>query len=545
MNEHIIHINKREKAEGLLNIEEKIRAFNSAAENEQNERGFEVLEAIRAAIMAGDRFIVPVQINSKLLGIDDENPPQSGELLDIPENVDIVTRALKHEDGTLEFVVFTSQEEMEKGHPTSSMTERIDSFFDKVMKNSMVEGVVINPWGEAFFLSKLHIHRIFEGNLPMEYKNILHFNTVAPEEAGVARIVEGMDNQRLAVLRDEEFVDTVKKHYWDLLEQARRDEIHSIAFRETFDRVIISGDREINAMDVIVEVTEVISDWLKINPHHSMAILFSCADEEVAELYRRRWDSIEETWGERPIVRENNGTLELAISMAMEAHKGATRKGKDTPYILHPIETLQILASMNADTNLMVAGILHDTLEDTDMALWEIYDQFGADVAALVNAHTENKNEVWYMRKLRKIEELPKAIVREKMLTIADKVSNLRSMYRDYQKVGDELWNRFNAPKHLQAWYYNGLVDGLAELQEYTETADVYWEMNALYKDLLVDFLLDSENEMLYQISANGEGYVFRKGTPGWEPLAGAIPETAQLIGRREAERIADNWTTV
>lgn len=78
------------------------------------------------------------------------------------------------------------------------------------------------------------------------------------------------------------------------------------------------------------------------------------------------------------------------------------------------------------------------------------------------------------MRKLTTVKDLPNENIRQKMLCIADKVANLRSLYRDYKIVGDELWQRFNAPKEMQAWYYSALNDGLYELQNFPETADIY-----------------------------------------------------------------------
>ena len=162
---------------------------------------------------------------------------------------------------------------------------------------------------------------------------------------------------------------------------------------------------------------------------------------------------------------------------------------------------------MNADTNLMVAGLLHDTVEDTDVTMLDIYDQFGTDVVALVNSHTEDKRRTWYMRKLNTYHHVSTAPLREKMLVLADKVANLRNMYADYKAIGDELWTRFNAPKHLQAWYCSKLNDALYELQNYPETADVYWEMTALCKDLFVSYLVDDDKGILYQICEDGETF--------------------------------------
>ena len=180
----------------------------------------------------------------------------------------------------------------------------------------------------------------------------------------------------------------------------------------------------------------------------------------------------------------HTATLEEAIIYATRQHEGTTRKQSTIPYILHPLEALQLLTEMEADLNLMMAGVLHDTVEDTDATCDDIRERFGEDVAQLVCAHTEDKSKTWKERKSHTIEELATADVRMKKLVLADKLANLRSMDRDYQKVGEHLWDRFNAPRESQAWYYHGIMDGLQELKERPETAAIYQEMVDLYQKL-------------------------------------------------------------
>lgn len=115
-------------------------------------------------------------------------------------------------------------------------------------------------------------------------------------------------------------------------------------------------------------------------------------------------------------------------------------------------------------------------------------------------------------------------------------------MYADYKQVGDELWERFNAPKELQAWYYSKANDGLYELQNFTETESVYWEMASLYKDLFVTFAVDDEKGFLYQISADGDNRVLKKGKPQWNALEGSVSKNARVLSRKDAERMEDNW---
>ncbi len=238
----------------------------------------------------------------------------------------------------------------------------------------------------------------------------------------------------------------------------------------------------------------------------------------------------------------NNCRLHEAIHFATESHGGQYRKGTLVPYIVHPLETMQILRSMNATTELMIAGLLHDTLEDTDTTKEEIRRYFGDAVVSLVAAHSEDKSKNWEERKENAIAELTEASFGFKMLVMADKVSNLRSILQDYKIIGEEIWERFNRPKEKQAWYYGAVQDVLWDMQLYPETADVYWEMVGLYKDLFVSYYLDEAKSVLYQLDTSGDCYWLKKGLPQWKPLEGAIPKKAVQLSRKDAERIEDNW---
>lgn len=274
---------------------------------------------------------------------------------------------------------------------------------------------------------------------------------------------------------------------------------------------------------------------------------------EATELY--------ESWCE--LHRTANQRLDDAIRFATERHAGQTRKGTNIPYILHPLEVLQILYSMRADTELLIAGVLHDTVEDTDTMLEEIRERFGADVADLVASNSEDKSKTWDERKQHTIEMLRGANHRVKQLILADKLSNLRSIAYDYRKVGDKLWERFNAPASKQAWYYGGIDDALNNLQ-HTGCKDVYWEYVGLFKDVFVKYYLDKDEKVLHQISLSGEHYCLRKVLPDFwdtyevflaESISGQIADqnrqyysigfsTDELVSlsRREAESLEDEW---
>ena len=116
--------------------------------------------------------------------------------------------------------------------------------------------------------------------------------------------------------------------------------------------------------------------------------------------------------------------LDRAIVFAVRAHAGTERRGKGFPYIVHPLEAVEIVATMTRDQELLAAAVLHDTLEDTD-------------------------------------------VTKEQIVALGDKLSNMRAIARDYAEQGDSLWNLFHAknPKDHE-WHYRGLAESLRELKE-------------------------------------------------------------------------------
>lgn len=199
-------------------------------------------------------------------------------------------------------------------------------------------------------------------------------------------------------------------------------------------------------------------------------------------------DKKEKIW-EADWMEHEYGTQHMrlndAIQFAVEKHAGQCRKGTCRPYIMHPLETMNILNSMRADTELLMAGVLHDVLEDTDTNRAELELRFGADVASLVDLHTEDKSRSWKERKQSAVAHAKAAPTRVKMLILADKVSNLRSIYLDYQEIGDGIWERFHAPKEKQKWYYGEMLAALSDLQKKGGAVNACWNMMAqLYQEL-------------------------------------------------------------
>ncbi len=152
-----------------------------------------------------------------------------------------------------------------------------------------------------------------------------------------------------------------------------------------------------------------------------------------------------------------------AIIFAAMKHKDQKRKGTDIPYIVHPMEVMQILTSMNCETDVVIAGILHDTLEDTETSPDEIRDSFGDEVLEIVQTESEDKSKTWKERKQHTVDCLRTDTKETKIVCLADKLSNLRSIYADFMSAGDDVWKRFNAPKESIKWYYESIADALED----------------------------------------------------------------------------------
>jgi (p)ppGpp synthase/HD superfamily hydrolase len=165
--------------------------------------------------------------------------------------------------------------------------------------------------------------------------------------------------------------------------------------------------------------------------------------------------------------------LDRAIIFAVRAHAGTERRGKGFPYIVHPLEAVEIVATMTPDQELLAAAALHDTVEDTGVTVEQIRAEFGERVAALVEAESDvfiegiSETDSWRARKQAAIDRLAAAPRDAKMVALGDKLSNMRAIARDYAVQGEALWSLFHAPHPSDhAWHYRGLADSLRELQD-------------------------------------------------------------------------------
>jgi len=155
--------------------------------------------------------------------------------------------------------------------------------------------------------------------------------------------------------------------------------------------------------------------------------------------------------------------LHKAIELAFELHGWDSRKRSKVPYLAHLLSVCAMVQMDGGDEEEAIAALLHDTLEDkADMIDGaEISCRFGERVLKIIRVSSDTPEDYkggpkppWKERKAayhEHIRHTDKSLLR---VTIADKVDNARAILADHQRIGEELWEHFNAGKEDQLWNY-------------------------------------------------------------------------------------------
>jgi myo-inositol-1(or 4)-monophosphatase len=184
--------------------------------------------------------------------------------------------------------------------------------------------------------------------------------------------------------------------------------------------------------------------------------------------------------------------VEQAIKAAALLHQDQLRKGViPIPFITHLVSVMLILRDYTTDEDVLVAALLHDTLEDTDYTRDELREDFGDRVAMIVEALTEDKyldgrKLTWAETKREYAKKLKKGPVEAIMISAADKTHNFRSMIDEYysnhnqflQDFGTDLDARLEAYQHISNTINSRLTDGIVHEFNHTFTA---------FKEFIID----------------------------------------------------------
>ena len=148
-------------------------------------------------------------------------------------------------------------------------------------------------------------------------------------------------------------------------------------------------------------------------------------------------------------------------------HRGQTRKGSDIPYFEHAAAVALILDRAGFDEDVVIAGLLHDVVEDTDARLEDVEARFGPDVRERVRHCSEIKLDAqgrkrpWIDRKRDHLAALAGAPTAVWAVILADKLHNLTSIDVDLEE-GRSVWSQFNAERTQVLWYYRATIEACA-----------------------------------------------------------------------------------
>jgi len=182
--------------------------------------------------------------------------------------------------------------------------------------------------------------------------------------------------------------------------------------------------------------------------------------------------------------------IQKAIIEAAILHKDQLRKEAPIPFIVHPYSVAVILSNYTDDEDIIVAGLLHDVLEDVpNYDATKMKKDFGERVYKIVKGVSEDKDpnekkkktiEDWKRCKQGYIDNLRDDSFEVLMVSCADKIHNLLSMQEVYKKHGEDLWKMFSGPKEEQMWFYREV---LAILKERLD-GDIVKELEKVYKEM-------------------------------------------------------------
>ncbi|MFH1657217.1 MAG: HD domain-containing protein [bacterium] len=162
--------------------------------------------------------------------------------------------------------------------------------------------------------------------------------------------------------------------------------------------------------------------------------------------------------------------IQKAINFAAEKHLGQKRKGIELPYIVHPYSVAMILSDYTDDEEVIVAGLLHDVLEDVkNYSKADMARDFGERVTQIVQEVSEDRDPnvpadakaTWIQRKDKYLINLKNDSQEALLVCAADKIHNLHSIIDAYAIMGEKLWDSFNAPKEEKIQYYGKILDVL------------------------------------------------------------------------------------
>jgi len=169
-------------------------------------------------------------------------------------------------------------------------------------------------------------------------------------------------------------------------------------------------------------------------------------------------------------TQQLSARFEEALVFTTRLHASQLRKGTQIPYVAHLLAVASIVLENGGTEDEAIAALLHDAVEDQggSKTREEIRRRFGGNVAAIVDGCSDTDQFIkppWRKRKEDYIAHLPQAPAAVRLVSLADKLHNARSILSDYRLSGESTWDRFKGGKAGTLWYYRSLVETFRRIE--------------------------------------------------------------------------------
>ncbi len=188
------------------------------------------------------------------------------------------------------------------------------------------------------------------------------------------------------------------------------------------------------------------------------------------------------------MLRKGSKNVQKALKDSINFHKGQFRKLKKIPYVTHPIGVARNLSHYGCGEDLVTAGLFHDVLEMTDKQYEDIKDGYGKKVADIVGELTDDPQDSWEDRKIKNIENFYRCSRSVRLVGMADKLDNLESMQRDYKRLGEDTWEKFNRPKEFHAWYFGSLKEAFSNFKNLEPEKHMFERFDTIFEEVFEDY---------------------------------------------------------
>ena len=291
-----------------------------------------------------------------------------------------------------------------------------------------------------------------------------------------AKTVIGVDNPVYSARRGD--YKRLYECYWNIYNQALANGYNEIAVP---NMGIVGGYPEDKARGIAIKA---LCEWCDAHPFSGLRVMLICGTEKRSEEYSNSYERFDEK-GRKPIESSiDEDKLYKGLSYAMELYKDMVQPTNNHPYIVQALAQINDTRFMGFGTDMLLAALLHDALEDSLTDVDTLVEKFGIGTARVANSQPKYDNMPWLSSKLKQVYNLRQIYDdRIKLLAMVKALDELRCIYNDLKNDHD-LWSRMYVPKEYQAVYYKLLLDEMKDFEFHRDTERQYQEYAELLKKL-------------------------------------------------------------